>query len=540
MKKYFRRGNAILGFVNFGRNKEGRFGVHPVWGRLFLLFCALGVAAWIFVAFAGFLFLKHTRDIETGRFADLLLFRWDDYRLAWGEDYIERGKDLVEAGEAIEGFHYLRIGVGRSPGNIEGRLLLANLYLARNRVDLAARLLEDGMPYGIDDTDYVTATMRILLASEKDDQIRGIADEYLPEVPVLKDRNLILAFAAARANFHRGDFDRAVQLIDDYELSSSRNGRILLARIDWSRGRRAEAINRLETLAATHPDGNEAYIYLTRFHHEIGNLESAERYAVIRQLNDPLNMIPRVDLLYIYKEKGEHETLEYEIESILRDFRGDNRAVEHVAQFAMDTADVALAQRIFEHAQARSMELSIPGIILVHTLIKTGEFDRGIALAERLIREVEGFEDRFGPQILAVNAIAAYARRDQANGDLRLNQFLAGDNLRPSNYITYSDKLIEIAQIEPARRILVQAQRSNPRSQSLLNALIRLDMMRGDGIALIDNLPKLMDMRLPSPEVLNEAYLFLSSDRFLYTDDRREILEAIEAIMERHRTEAIG
>ncbi len=540
MKKYFRKGNALLGFVNFGRNKEGQFGIHPVWGRVFVLLCGLAVAAWITVALAAFLFLKHTRDIETGRFADLLFFRWEEYRVAWGEDYIRRGKELIEDNEFAEGFHFLRVGVGRSPENIEGRLLLANLMLAQNRSDRGARLLMEGLPYGVEDTDYLTSTLRVLLLTEQDTEIRQIAEEYLPEEPVMEDRYIIIAFAAARASFHRGDFDHAVQLINDYRLGASNNGRILLARIDWERGRRSEALERLEEMARQRPDSDEVYVYLTRYHHELGNVDAAERYAVIRQLNNPLGATPRIDLLYIYHETGDTRRLEQEIDSLLREFRGDVETIHHLAQFALDIEDVGLARRILDHTQARNMDPSIPGIVLVHSLIQTGQYEAGQELAERLSQEVDHFEENFRPQLLAIAAIANYAAGDRANGDLNLNQFLSAGELRPSNYITYADKLVEIGYPDVARRILAQAQRNNPRSQSLLTGLIRLDMARGDGPSIISNIRKLMDMRLPSPEVLTEAYLFLSSDRFLYSDERLEILEALESTLERHPLTTVG
>jgi tetratricopeptide (TPR) repeat protein len=540
MKKHFRKGNAFLGFVNIGRNKNDQFGVHPVWGRIFMLLCALGLMGWVSVAFAGFLFLKHTRDVETGRFADLLLLRWDDFRYAWGEDYIRMGTEMIEGGEVAEGFHYLRIGLIRSPDNIEGRMLLANIFLAQNRTDRASQLLVEGMPYGIHDTDYVTTTMRILLHAERDQEIRELADRFLPAEPVQEDRYLIIAFAAARAGFHRGEFDEAIELINEYQLGTSNSGQILLARIDWERGSHDEALVRLRDLVRRRPDHNEAYIYLTRYHHELGQLDAAERYAVVRQLNDPLTAAPRVDLLYIYNEQGEIARLTREIDTLLRDFRNDSDAIEYLAQFALDTTDPALAQRVFEHAQLRNLNLSVIGIVYVHTLMKAGQYDRATALAERLGREVDGFDDEFGAQILAINAIADYARGDRANAEMQIGQFLSRGNLRPSNYIAYADKLIELGLHEPARRILNHAHRANPRSQSLLNALIRLDILRGDDNALIANVPKLMDMRLPSIEVLNEAYQFLSSDRFLFTDGRHEILERIEDTLRSHPQITLG
>ena len=64
-----------------------------------------------------------------------------------------------------------------------------------------------------------------------DEQIQEIATNHLPEVPELTERNRIIAFGAAQANYLRGNYDRADDYLIDYRLNESLEGLLLSAQI---------------------------------------------------------------------------------------------------------------------------------------------------------------------------------------------------------------------------------------------------------------------------------------------------------------------
>ena len=41
---------------------------------------------------------------------------------------------------------------------------------------------------------------------------------------------------------------------------------------------------------------------LSRYHREIGEIDQARRYAILRNVKDPLSAAPRIELLYIYNK----------------------------------------------------------------------------------------------------------------------------------------------------------------------------------------------------------------------------------------------
>ena len=57
------------------------------------------------------------------------------------------------------------------------------------RTDISTGILEQGLEYGgVDDLEYLKATLRLLLRHQLDTDVQKIADNYLPENPEINDK----------------------------------------------------------------------------------------------------------------------------------------------------------------------------------------------------------------------------------------------------------------------------------------------------------------------------------------------------------------
>lgn len=101
---------------------------------------------------------------------------------------VERGnRDIAEGIAAVEGGDYrsgmglLRSGLERSAGNLQGRVVLAEvLEVVVLRPDRAAEVLVGGLEHGgIEEYGYLRKTLRFLLKHERHDFIRSITPSYL-------------------------------------------------------------------------------------------------------------------------------------------------------------------------------------------------------------------------------------------------------------------------------------------------------------------------------------------------------------------------
>ena len=174
------------------------------------------------MAGALYLHFKYNKEFDQVSYTKMLTllpFGLKTHRVEMGNYHIERGLSEVKEGNYLDALRLLRIGVSRSPANLEGRRVLAEFYeIALKRHDIAIDQLLKGIELGgIQDDEYLKATLRVLLRYQMDEEIQNLANKYLPEEPELKDINRTLAFGAANANYLRGNYD----LAEDYIITTS-------------------------------------------------------------------------------------------------------------------------------------------------------------------------------------------------------------------------------------------------------------------------------------------------------------------------------
>lgn len=519
--------------VRLARATRGGTRIVVDWGRLAAFLGVLAVIGWIGLATAGYLFVKYQRDFAEVRFTDILLpGRWDDYRIARGNHYVERAKAELKEGNYREAFHFVRVGVGAAPANTEGRLLLAQFFAVWGRPDLAQRTLVEGLPHGKDDPEFLKALFGFLLQNQEDSQVLGISATVLPANGEPTPRNQLVALAAATAHYFRGSYDDAEDLLNAYSLLRTKDGRLLQARIDWDRGLRDQALIRLENFAAESPGEDEYYVQLTAFHREAGNWSDVERLAVLRQLTNPANPAPRIDLLYAYAETGSKEKLRGEIDAIFREFGSNAQVILALGDYAANQGNVDLARRVLDHARFHNLGSEGPALMLAESHVVAGRFPEALALIQQFGRENPEWLKKYAAVFNGLQAIASYGHGSRDDGELYLNNFLSQPSLRVENLVAVSGRLLAIGATEPARRALAAATQADPKNQAALTRLIELDLKSGRSDDLPANLRRLLTMRRPSRTLLENAARSLGSDRHFFMAGRESLLDAIARTIE--------
>lgn len=515
--------------IRLARSPRGGTRIAVDWGRLVVMLAALAVAGWCALATAGYLFVKYEREFAEVRFLDILLpTRWDDYRVARGNHYIERAKAELKQGNYREAFHFVRVGVGAAPANTEGRLLLAQFFAVWGRPDLAQRTLVEGLPHGEDNPEFLKALFGFLLQNQEDGEVLEIVHRLLPAIPNATPRNQLVALAAATADYYRGSYDDAEDLLADYSLLRAKDGRLLQAKIDWDRGAHDQALIRLENYAAESPGEDAYFVQLTAFHREAGDWPDVERLAILRQLTNPDNPAPQIDLLYAYAKTGSREKMQSEIEEIFRTFPKNSQVILALGDFAANQGDTELARRVLDHAKLHNLGSEGPALMLAEAHVVAKRYSEALALIQQFSRENPEWIKRYAAVFNGLQAIASYGLGSRDDGELYLNTFLSQPSLRAENLVAVSGRLLAIGATEPARRVLAAATQADPKNQAALTRLIELDIKSGRTDELPGNLRRMLTMRRPSPTLLESAARMLGSDRHFFLAGRDELLDSIK------------
>lgn len=525
----------LFGFAVQRKQANGEIVISVRWLYIFSAFMALFLVAWISTAGALYFWFKHKKNFDTVNFTKMvaLPFRMDEHRKELGNYHVNKGLEYFDEGNYRDALRFLRQGITRAPSNFEGRILLAQFYeQLLKRPDVAAGLLSQGLELGgANDNDYLKETLRVLLRHQLDEDVQEIADKYLPKVVEINDRNRILAFAAAQANFLRGNYDAADDYISSYEIMVSVEGVMLSSQISWNRGHEKTAIRKLEIVLEKFQQNERILMQLSRYFREIGDLDQARKYAVMRNLSNPLSAAPRIELLYIYNKSGDTEREELEIRRILKQFSDNNLALQAIANFAAETGNVGLARRTYEEALENEFTIDAFALLLIESHLVKKDYEGALSFSEELDKERPAWLTKRRYIFNSLRAVASYGQNRPDFGDIYLNEFLNGENIAPEQYFAVARRFLEIERTKEARKVLMHAYNLTPKNQKVLAELLKVELSMGYTENLNKLLKQFLLMRRPQPEIILEAYQKLGSDLFIFTPNRENLLIELNNIL---------
>lgn len=534
------RGNTILrekpllfGFAVQKERPDGGAKVFIRWGRVVAVLLVLSMTGWIGTTGALYAYLKHVQGFEAVNYTDALLLRRSELRRKKGDHHIKTSIAQIEAGNYSDAFRLLHFGVARSPSNLEGRKLIAEFYeFAIKRPIIAADFLLAGLEHGgLQDIEYIKQLLRVLLRNQLDKKIQEIADTHLPKEPDLTDINRMLALGAANANYQRGVYDRAEDYLINYNLIESIEGLLISSKISWERDDRIAAVTKLEQMLNRFPNSEPLLMQLSICYREMGDIDKARRFAILRSVNDPLNHKPRLELLYIYNQDGNSEREESEIERMFDQFGKDKVALLELAGFAAKTGNIDLAKRINAVALENGFDIDFFAVLLLEAYVVSQDYTAALKFSENLIEEKpEWLTDRWAI-FNSLRSVAAFAASRPNLGEIYLQNFLEDTNHRPQTYLSLANHFSTIDRIPQARKILATAYQQTPKNQRILSELIKVELELGNTEKLSERLTLLLKMRRPQMALLAKAYRELGSDRFIFTENRETLLLQIGAIL---------
>lgn len=526
---------VLLGFGVRRRRPNGSIRLYFRWGRIFTVFCIMLVGSYAALATGLYYFFKYRQDYDDVSYWKMytVLFQREQHRREVGNYHIEQAKEELARGNFQLALHYLRSGVPRAPDNLEGRLLLAEFFLrALRRPDMALEVIERGLPYASEEAGYMQNYLQLLLSLKRDESIIAFMDANLNKPEYSPDINRMIALAGATAHYYRGNYAVSQEIIENNALDDTLEGLLLKSRILWDSGQQRSAIHLLETAPPRFSKADPLYAMLSRFQREQGNYSAARRYTILRSANNPLNVVPRIELLYILKADGQEARVRLESEAILREYGNDEQALLALANYGTEEGNVELVRRAYERALQNGFNVSPFSLLLVEAMLVGGDNAGAIEFIEEIVREQPDWLRQNMPIFDSLRAVAYFSAGNAELSQIYLNRFLSHKTTRVETLLAIAKRFNSLGGNDQARELLVRAYQQQPDNQAVLTALLNQEMSMGYSSRLNRYLTQLLDMRRPPRELLEQAYLQLGSDRFIFTPDRQDLLIRIQAMLD--------
>lgn len=510
------------------------------WRQALVSLVGLALVLWVGGAGVAYLVVKYRRKFDAVKFEHMLLYplKKEEFRVARGDFMIEQAKLDLKRNKLREAFYGLQFGAPLSPGNRDGRLLLAQFYGLWQRPDLAENLLLEGLEANKTDKEYLHELFQFLLQRQEDQTLINVTDGLLRS----HDRSAqseewvqLTAMARATALFFRGNYDAAEDALREYRLTNTQDGQILGLRIEWERGERETALVRLQAMTEDNPENEQVYSQYATFLRELGRDNELRRLCLLRLISFPDRPRARIDILYLYDKGGDEGNVQAGIEELFRDFPQNTEVLLALADFAANTGRPALARRIYDYCKANNLPWEGSALMTVEAYVVAKEYRESLDACRQMIKDNPEWGKRFNSVFNGLQAIANYGLKDVEAAQLFLNNFLDQPGVRAENLVAVSNRLLRVGANDQARQVLAQAVRADPLNQTALVGLIKLDLELGQADTITTSLRTLLTMRKPPRELLRDAYSKLASDHFIFAPGRAVLLEDMRATIDKRQ-----
>jgi len=522
-----------LGFAEKYPTSRGTMRVRLKWGRIGAFMAVMAVMAWMGKSVAFFYFFSQVRDFEEVKFVDMIAFPFNRsaIRVQQGDYQIDQGLEAMEREDYQRAFRLLREGVTRSPENLEGRLTLARIY-AGWRPDLAIEVMTDRLELGKDDPDYIRLLTALLIREKKDALLLEITEDLLATDDLPQEIQRVASAARLNVAIARGRFDIAEEVYRTTDIKDTLDC-ILLGADLYTRIEQPEtAVTLLQSVLNAFPDQNLQAVYrkLIQVYRDTGDLRRAREVALEYSIQDPMEWRPRILLVDLLDESGLDERRDREVAAILRQHRNDEQAMMALGQICANQGNEETASRLYELALENDFNLGIFSLILIESYVNAGSFENAIELSNELVRESPDWLTDLESTFNGIRSLAYYGIGNRELGSLYLKNFRESRRTTVGQLYQASRSFVKNGLEDEALTLLLEAFERDGTNEQVLADLIDLQMNLGNSYELAEHIQELIDLRRPSYDLIGSISQRLTSDRFIYTADRQDLLVNLNGI----------
>jgi len=311
------------------------------------------------------------------------------------------------------------------------------------------------------------------------------------------------------------------------------DGLVLGTRLYERVGRTGEAIEVLLSVIQSFPEVelDPVYEQLVSFYRKDGQLEEARETALELVIRNPLEWRHRILLIDILSDSGMTDRRDREIEALLSEHRGNEDSMLALARLCAGYGNTTAASRLYEIALENGYDLGLFTLSLAEAYVTGGQSELAVNLCDELVREDPTWLLTAESTFNAIRSLAYFTSGNAELGNLYLNNFISSRRTTVPQLFHVSRSFRENGLELEAFRILQEAHERKPEDEQILVSLIQMEMHLGSFFALDDHLVHLFSLRRPDYSLLEDIYLQLQTDRFLFTENRVALLEELSEIL---------
>ena len=534
---------ALAGLAKRVQNPNGTWSFKILWGRVFIAFILFMALLWVAISSAIYCIFKYGRDYDEMTFYQALIAPLDmqAHRERIGEYNARKAKEYIKERKYREAYMSLANAVGRSPKNIEARQMLAEFNLSFGRPDIALEIMEVGLIYATENTKYIRLYMRLLIDQNEDKRLVLVAERLLSKGNI-KNPEVVAYLAMSLSSIYalHGNYDKSKEYLVKYKLDKTLPGILRLSKNEWEQGNRDAAIKVIADNFDYAHNKEPLYSLLVNYYTVMKDLDKARQYSMLRSIENPFSLEQRMEYLNLLKKSGDVENLKADLDKLFNQYKNNNKGMLYLANYAADNGDVELMRKIYDTAITNNFSIAPYCLLSLETMLTNGEYKAASDFAEEILKDKPMWIKRYEDVLSCLRAIAYYGIGNNNMADILLRDVVKRGTCSPKVLVATARRLDNLGGTLMAHRLLENTVDRYPRHQLALARLVQMEIKIGNSTNLEKHVLKLLQMRRPSRELIEDARRKLASDRFIFTRDRGRILAEIDGLIKNNTSFDLG
>jgi hypothetical protein len=277
-----------------------------------------------------------------------LPWRWSRYRAELSRYNVRMGQAAGErdGGERALTFYEQALSFDRTNLDAERLAAAARYELGQKSAALAGLASGLGRAAAQHDERYLSLFFSLAFQSGAEELAAHAGQALMPAAPRADSFDQRLAFLVAAASFRLGRYADASRIIREWNLRNQPDGALLWVQVLWESGRTQTATVVMRDVAARFSARDPFNVVLEQIARGTNDPVQVLRYAQTRAASLPASFAPQIDLLYAWHELGRQEAEAAALAKFFQNFRANPAAMARLAQFAFETKQPALAEKI--------------------------------------------------------------------------------------------------------------------------------------------------------------------------------------------------
>ena len=535
----------FLGMLRRVLSPNGTWTIKIVWSRILLFLLGAALALWFAQVVAIFTFYKYGRDYDEMTFTKAVRFPFDrkEIRTSIGDYNIAKAEEYIKERKWREAYMNLVFGVGRSPANIKGVLMLSEFYLSNffKRPDLAIKTMENSLLFAKEDTNFIRLYMRTLIEQTEDKRLINVAEKLLAAGDI-KNPEVVAYLAMSVSSIYamHGNFEKSKEFLVKYKLDKTVPGILRLSKNEWEQGNRDAAIKIIADNFNFADSKEPFYALLVNYYTIMGDFEKARQYSMLRSIENPFSIEQRLEYIGLQRKSGDTRSVNEAIDGLFKQYSNENSAMLMLGNYAADNGDINLIRRIYDNALKNNFPIGAYCLLMLETMITTGDYSGAVNFAENILKDKPMWVKRYEDVLACLRAISYYATGNVNMADILINDVLNRNTATPRVLVATARRIYGLGGTVFAQKLLENAVERFPRHQLALTRLVQLDIKQGNSTNLDKHIVRLLSMRRPPRELVVDARRSLGSDRFIFTNNREKIMREIDTLIDAKNSGALS